>query len=109
MKKQDVSNYRKYYPPHHFIFLPLALALTIGSAFHIFKFPEHALEWTFITASLFLSLYLSIMLRQHYALGNQNRIVRLEMRLRYYELTQKRFETVESKLEFRLNLEFEMN
>ena len=26
------------------------------------------------------------MLRQHYALGNQNRIVRLEFRLRFYEI-----------------------
>jgi len=40
------------------------------------------------------------MLRQHYALGNQNRIVRLEMRLRYYQLTQKRFEPLEQQLSF---------
>ena len=40
------------------------------------------------------------MLRQHYALGNQNRIVRLEMRLRYYLLTQKRFEPLEEQLSF---------
>ncbi len=38
------------------------------------------------------------MLRQHYALGNQNRIIRLEMRLRYYILTQKRFEEIEKQL-----------
>ena len=40
------------------------------------------------------------MLRQHYALGNQNRIVRLEMRLRYYQLTGKRFEPLEQQLLF---------
>ena len=40
------------------------------------------------------------MLRQHYALGNQNRIVRLEMRLRYYQLTGKRLEPLEEKLSF---------
>jgi hypothetical protein len=38
------------------------------------------------------------MLRQHYSLINQNRIVRLELRFRYYVLTQKRFEEVEAKL-----------
>lgn len=38
------------------------------------------------------------MLRQHYALMNQNRIVRLELRFRYYVLTQRRFEELEQKL-----------
>lgn len=100
MKKQDATNYRKYYPPHHFIFLPLTIALMIVSATYINKYPEHSLEWIATTIVFFMILFLAVMVRQHYALGNQNRIVRLEMRLRYYELTQQRFEAVESKLEF---------
>jgi hypothetical protein len=40
------------------------------------------------------------MLRQHYALGNQNRIIRLEMRLRFYQLTNKRFDPLEQNLSF---------
>jgi len=40
------------------------------------------------------------MLRQHYSLINQNRIVRLEMRLRYYMLTQQPLESVEHQLSF---------
>ncbi len=40
------------------------------------------------------------MLRQHYALGNQDRIVRLEFRLRYFELLGKRSITVEEQLSF---------
>ena len=40
------------------------------------------------------------MMRQHYALTCQNRIVRLEMRLRYYQLTQKRLEAIEDQLSF---------
>lgn len=40
------------------------------------------------------------MLRQHYALNNQNRIVRLEMRLRYYQLTNTRFDPLEKQLSF---------
>jgi len=40
------------------------------------------------------------MLRQHYALTVQNRVVRLEMRLRYYQLTHTRLEDIESKLSF---------
>ena len=37
-------------------------------------------------------------MRQHYALMNQNRIVRLEMRFRYYVLTGQRFELLEPQL-----------
>ena len=40
------------------------------------------------------------MVRQHYALTNQNRIVRLELRLRYYQLTHKRLEEIEVNLSF---------
>lgn len=40
------------------------------------------------------------MLRQHYALGNQNRIVRLEFRLRYFEIFGKSAGEIEKKLTF---------
>lgn len=56
--------------------------------------------WAMMAFMVFLIVWLAFMTRQHYALGNQNRTVRLEMRLRYYILTGKRFEDVESKLSF---------
>ena len=40
------------------------------------------------------------MLRQHYALGNQDRIVRLEFRLRYFELFGKPADSTEKLLSF---------
>ena len=40
------------------------------------------------------------MLRQHYALGNQDRIVRLEFRLRYYEMFGSSVKEIEKKLSF---------
>jgi hypothetical protein len=40
------------------------------------------------------------MVRQHYALGNQNRIVRLEFKLRYFELFGKRSDPIEKQLTF---------
>ena len=40
------------------------------------------------------------MLRQHYALGNQNRIVLLEFRLRYFELFGKSADIVVKQLSF---------
>lgn len=40
------------------------------------------------------------MLRQHYALTLQNRMVLLEMRFRYFTLTNQRLELLEDKLNF---------
>jgi len=53
-----------------------------------------------ISGLLILIAWLSFMMRQHYALNNQNRIVRLELRFRYYVLTGKRLEPIEQKLSF---------
>lgn len=100
MKHQDYGNHRQFYPPHHFIFYPLALiGMGIGSYLAYSK-PEQRLEWIAITILTVLVTWVSFMLRQHYALGNQNRIVRLEMRLRYHQLTGKRLELLEDSLTF---------
>ena len=40
------------------------------------------------------------MVRQHYAIGLQNRMVRLEFKQRYFELFQLRSDEAESKLTF---------
>ena len=100
MKKQDYKNYIRYYTPHHFVFYPVLLVLIIVSTCLAFRQPDHAYEWTAITILFVMLGWLSFMLRQHYALNNQNRIVRLELRLRYYQLTQQRLEPIESKLSF---------
>src|SRR3954470_6276518 len=100
MKEQNYNNHLRFYPPHHFFFYPIAFILTVASGVCIFKYPFQQLQFVFITAILVLIIWLAFMLRQHYALTNQNRIVRLEMRLRYYQLTQKRFELLEQQLSF---------
>src|SRR3954451_2663402 len=100
MKQQNYKNHIQFSPPHHLVFYPVAFILTIGSAVCIFKYPFQQLQFIFITAILVLIIWLAFMLRQHYAFNNQNRIVRLEMRLRYYQLTQKRFEPLEQQLSF---------
>lgn len=42
------------------------------------------------------------MTRQHYALGLQDRLVRQELRLRYYILTGRRLEDIEKQLPFKV-------
>lgn len=100
METQNYKNHRKYYPPHHFIFLPLLFFLEIFGIYKILKDSEHELLWILFSVLVFLILYLAIMVRQHYALGLQNRLVRLEFKQRYFELFNKRSDEVEEKLSF---------
>lgn len=100
MKTQNYQNHIRFYPPHHFVLLPLLFFLLIASTVCIFRYPQRSFEFAALAVIFLLILWVAIMLRQHYALGNQNRIIRLEMRLRYYQLTQQRFEPLEQQLEF---------
>lgn len=101
MSVQDYKHHVRYYTTHHFIFYPVVLgAAAISGYFAASERNQHQLLWTAITGIFLVIAWLSFMLRQHYALTNQNRIVRLEMRFRYYVLTQQRLEHMESKLSF---------
>ena len=100
MKAQNYKNHSRYYYPHHFIFYPIVIVLLILSILGFTKFNEHKIEFAMLAAVIFLIGWLSFMMRQHYALNNQNRIIRLELRLRYYQLTANRLELLEEKLSF---------
>ena len=100
MKTQNYSNHRKYYPPHHFVLLPLFMILLIIGVVKSFNDVANQLSWILFSIVVFLLLYLAVMLRQHYALGNQNRIIRLEFKQRYFEIFGKRSDEIEEKLNF---------
>ncbi len=100
MKEQSYKNHVRYYPAHHFIFYPLLLACITGVVYAVFEYPASRYLWMAILACLVLIGWLSFMLRQHYALTLQNRIVRLEMRVRYFQLTGRRFDDLERQLRF---------
>jgi len=100
MKKQNYKHHKRYYFLHHFIFLPLMMLLIGVAVRNAIHDDAHQLEWLLFGVSSFCILFLAVMLRQHYALGNQDRIVRLEFRLRYFELTGERSQSVEEKLSF---------
>lgn len=99
MESQNYKNHRKFYPPHHFIYLPLLLIL-LGIGIYKSLDDEHDLTWILFSIVIFLILYLAIMVRQHYALGLQNRIVRLEFKQRYFEIFGLRSDETEEKLTF---------
>lgn len=100
MEKQNYKNHRKFYPPHHFILLPILIILEGYGLYKIVNDPDHQLIWILFSVVLFLIFYLAIMLRQHYALGNQNRIVRLEFKQRYFEIFNERSDDIAEKLSF---------
>lgn len=100
MAQQNYQNHVRYYLPHHFIFYPVVtLLLAIGIRGYIKDEPNKWL-WAAVALIAVLVGWLSFMLRQHYALTLQNRIVLMEMRLRYYILTKENFEPVEKMLSF---------
>ena len=99
--QQQYSNHRRYYAPHHFVFIPLMCALCAYGSVKAYKTEEgQQVQWLILAVLSFCILYIGTLLRQHYALGNQNRIVRLEFRLRYFELFGKRSKEVEGQLSF---------
>lgn len=100
MKKQDFKTHVRYYPPHHFVFYPVITFLLYIAIKHANSEDANKTIWWTIAAIIMMVGWLSFMLRQHYALTLQNRLVRLEMRYRYYRLTQKAFEPLELQLSF---------
>jgi len=95
MKTQSYKNHIRYYTPHHFVFYPILMAFLSFSIYYSFTKPEKAL-WVFISVLFIFLFCLAFMLRQHYALTLQNRMVRVEIKYTYFTLTGKRFEEIES-------------
>jgi hypothetical protein len=99
MKAQNYNNHVRWYPPQHFIFYPVMLALMALCGMHAWKSLSSE-RYLWIAAGLgFACLtWVAFMLRQHYALTLQNRIIIQELRYRYFAATGKRFELIEEKL-----------
>ena len=97
MKIQTYYNHIRFYTPHHFVYYPILTIFLAASIYFAFT-TNDTLIWSFISVVFVFLFCLAFMLRQHYALILQNRIVRLELRYRYFTLTGKRFVEIEYKL-----------
>ena len=95
---QNLKNHRKFYPLHHFIFYPVTLALLVFSVVKLWNNinvnSEFLTIWAVISAIIVLIIVLSLMLRQHYALGLQDRIIINEFKFRYFALAGNRLESL---------------
>lgn len=94
MTPQSYKNHIRFYAPHHFVFYPILIGFLTTSIYFSCTKPEKII-WIFISALFVFLFYLAFMLRQHYALMLQNRIIKLEIRYNYFTLTGKRFEEIE--------------
>lgn len=95
---QNLKNHRKFYPLHHFVFYPVTLALLVFSVMKLWNNinvnSEFLTIWAVISAIIVLIIVLSLMLRQHYALGLQDRIIINEFKFRYFALAGNRLESL---------------
>jgi len=97
---QNYNNHTKYFPFHHFVVAPLSLGLLSWSIWNLAEAYARDLDtglYLFLLLAAFL-LFLIPILARIYALKNQNRIIRLEMRFRYFQLTGTSFLDLETKL-----------
>ena len=96
------KNTTQLYPWHHFVLLPLALIL---AGYTVVRYATVAGDddqlarlWFCVAALAVVGLGVLVMLRQHYALQLQDRICRLEVRQRYFEVSGQRFAPLEAQL-----------
>jgi hypothetical protein len=98
MKTQNFKNHIRFYPPHHFIFYPVMLVLMGMCAIHAYYDASARYLWIAIGVGFACLTWVAYMLRQHYALRVQDRVVLLELRYRYFVTSGTRFEPIEEKL-----------
>jgi len=96
------KNPARYYPLHHYVLLPLSL-LMVGYTIRRYvgvagDDSEISRLWFSLAAVTLLFFTTLVMLRQHYALTLQDRLARLEVRQRYFEVSGRRFAELEKSL-----------
>lgn len=96
---QNYKNHIRWYPPHHFIFYPVMLVLMGLCGVHAYNEDgSNRYLWIAVGIGFACLTWLAFMLRQHYALTIQDRVILLELRYRYFATTGKRFEPLEAQL-----------
>jgi hypothetical protein len=96
---QNYKNHTRYFPLHHFLITPLTLIIMAWSLVNLFTLWEtKEISQALYNILIAFVLLLLPVLARIYALKTQDRIIRLEMRQRYYELTGTSFLKMEKKL-----------
>ena len=83
VKPQTYVHHAKFDPPFHFFLIPVLLLNVILTAYHLFRAPGFPAVWFLI---LSLALLVTAGRMRAYATHLQDRIIRLEERLRLMEI-----------------------
>jgi hypothetical protein len=94
---QNYKNHRRLNPVHHFILTPITVVIFVWSIINAFQDDQSLAHKIYFTLTATILLILGLLSRS-YGLRNQDRIIRVEMRLRYFELTGTSFSTKEKQL-----------
>lgn len=84
MAEQNLSNHTKYVPPFHFFVMPILALNLIWSIYHLWKL--HFSFEGFVGLLLALALAVGFLFARMFALSVQDRVIRLEERLRLTRL-----------------------
>ena len=94
---QNYKNHLRLYPFHHFLITPLTLVLFVWSCVKLIH-GSGSLENRLFFLTFSFTLVLISFVARIYATKNQDRIIRTEMRQRFFEITGKSFSSFEIKL-----------
>ena len=81
--EQNYKNHIRFFPPFHFFVLPVFLINVVVSAWLLYRTPSRLGVWQLVVAA---ALLLAALTARVMALAVQDRVIRLEMRLRMREL-----------------------
>ena len=95
MNPQSFHNHIRVHPLYHYVAVPVSLALVAAGAINLFFSFGLTAGIVFLLA---IVLHLAIFLARDYAKKNQDRIIRAELRMRYYLLTNNALEPIERQL-----------
>src|ERR1700674_450401 len=84
MTEQNFSNHARFFPPFHFFVLPVML-INFGWSIYRWKLSGFSLDG-FVSVVVALALGLGFLSARRMALSVQDRVIRLEERLRYERL-----------------------
>jgi hypothetical protein len=94
---QNYKNHRRLNPIHHFVLTPITMVIFVWSIINAFQDDQSLAHKIYFTLTATILLILGLLARS-YGLRNQDRIIRVEMRLRYFEITSTSFSSKEKQL-----------
>ena len=94
MKTQSSTNHVRVHPVYHYVAVPVSLVIIPVALINLYV---HFTLGSGVLVIVTILLHLVIFLARDYAKKNQDRIIRLELRLRYFQLTQNRLDDFENQ------------